>query len=129
MARQQLGEVMQWVSRLGSDPHQLLESGIPSPGEVRKLMLALRMSDTPALLVMDEPTNHMDVPSIECLESALQGFLGGLLLVSHDERFLCRLTSATWEIRPKDSSGEDSGPMNRWGLGPHSLVVRRSTKR
>jgi macrolide transport system ATP-binding/permease protein len=99
---QSLGEVMQWVSRLGSDPHQLLDSLLPSPGEVRKLMLALRMADTPALIIMDEPTNHMDLPSIECLESALREYPGGLLLVSHDMRFLSALVNMTWEIVQED---------------------------
>lgn len=104
LVRRQLGEVMRWVSRLGSDPHQLLESLVPSPGEVRKLMLALRMSDQPVLVVMDEPTNHIDLPSIECLESALGEYEGGLLLVSHDERFLSQLTDILWDIRRENDS-------------------------
>ena len=98
LAGSRLGEVMQWVSRLGSDPHQLLDSLTPSPGEVRKLMLSLRMTDAPVLLILDEPTNHMDLPSVECLESALREYPGGLLLVSHDLRFLRPLTGTTWEI-------------------------------
>ena len=98
LAGSRLGEVMQWVSRLGSDPHQLLDSLTPSPGEVRKLMLSLRMTDAPVLLILDEPTNHMDLPSVECLESALREYPGGLLLVSHDLRFLHALTTTTWEI-------------------------------
>ena len=67
-------------------------------------MLALRMTDHPALLVMDEPTNHMDLPSIECLESALGDYGGGLLLVSHDQRFLAELCTITWEIQPDEAS-------------------------
>ena len=100
LAGRELGSVMQWVSRLGSDPGQLLGSEVPSPGEIRKLMLALRLGDAPALVVMDEPTNHMDLPSIECLESALRDFQGGLLLVSHDGRFLSKLTTTLWKIDP-----------------------------
>jgi ATPase subunit of ABC transporter with duplicated ATPase domains len=100
LAGRELGSVMQWVSLLGSDPGQLLGSEVPSPGEIRKLMLALRLGDAPALVVMDEPTNHMDLPSIECLESALSDFQGGLLLVSHDERFLSKLTTTLWKIDP-----------------------------
>ena len=99
LAREKLGCVMQWVSLLGSDPRQLLDSLIPSPGEIRKLLLALRLADSPALVVMDEPTNHMDLPSIECLESALGDYGGGLLLVSHDQRFLSALSTITWEIQ------------------------------
>jgi len=39
-------------------------------------------------LVLDEPTNHLDLPAIEQLESALRGFAGTVLLVSHDRRLL-----------------------------------------
>jgi len=102
-----LAEAMTYVSRLGSDPERLLASDLPSPGEMRKLLLGLRMAARPELLILDEPTNHMDLPSIECLEAALEGFPGGLLLVSHDEPFLRRLTSARWVIeREADAESE-----------------------
>ena len=94
----ELGRTMTAVSRLGSRPHRLLESAEPSPGEVRKIMLALGIARVPHLIVMDEPTNHLDLPSIECLEEALDACPCGLLLVSHDERFLGRLTTARWRI-------------------------------
>jgi ATPase subunit of ABC transporter with duplicated ATPase domains len=47
---------------------------------------------------MDEPTNHMDLPSIECLEEALADCPCGLLLVSHDRLFLDKLTGTEWRI-------------------------------
>jgi len=102
-----LGEVMTYVSRLGSDPERLLESELPSPGEARKLLLGLRMAGRPELLILDEPTNHMDLPSIECLEAALEGFPGALLLVSHDEPFLRRLTSLRWSIERTVAAGAE----------------------
>jgi ATPase subunit of ABC transporter with duplicated ATPase domains len=107
LSREPLGHVMQWVSRLGSNPRLLLESLLPSPGEIRKLMLALRLADSPALVVMDEPTNHMDLPSIECLESALLDYGGGLLLISHDQRFLSALSTITWTIQPCADTPQD----------------------
>jgi macrolide transport system ATP-binding/permease protein len=94
----QLGHVLNIVSRLGSRPHRLLESRNPSPGEVRKLLLALGMANAPHLIVMDEPTNHLDLPSIEALESALSECPCGLLLVSHDQRFLDGLDVSRWHI-------------------------------
>ena len=99
---EELGRVMNVVSRLGSRPARLLETTNPSPGEIRKLMLALGMARTPHFIVMDEPTNHLDLPSIECLENALAGCPCGLLLVSHDERFLSRLVRTRWEIADGD---------------------------
>ena len=95
-----LGRTMAWVSRLGSDPARLLESHLPSPGEVRKLLLANHIARSPELIIMDEPTNHMDLPSIECVEAALREYVGGLLLVSHDVRFLEALTTLRWRAAP-----------------------------
>ncbi len=94
----ELGHVMNVVSRLGSRPQRLLESALPSPGEIRKLLLAMGMARVPHLIVMDEPTNHLDLPSIEALESALVDCPCGLLLVSHDQRFLGRLARVRWHI-------------------------------
>jgi macrolide transport system ATP-binding/permease protein len=99
-----LGRTMAWVSRLGSDPSRLLGSGLPSPGELRKLLLAFLIARAPQLIVLDEPTNHLDLPSIECIEEALREVRCGLLLVSHDERFLDRLTTIRWSIEPSGAS-------------------------
>ncbi len=98
LAKNQLGHLMTIVSRLGSRPDRLLASDQPSPGETRKLLLALGMVHAPHIIIMDEPTNHMDLPSIQALETALADCPCGLLLVSHDERFLRRLTRVTWHI-------------------------------
>ena len=94
-----LGQLMTLISRLGSRPQPLLESAIPSPGETRKLLLAMGMANEPQIIIMDEPTNHMDLPSIECLEEALSEVSCALLLVSHDRRFLEKLTTVRWNIR------------------------------
>jgi len=93
---ERLGHLMTIVRRLGSDPKGLLASTTPSPGEVRKLLLALGISRRHHLIIMDEPTNHLDLPSIECLEKALCEAPCGLLLVSHDERFLEKTTTVRW---------------------------------
>ncbi len=50
------------------------------------------------MIVMDEPTNHMDLPSIECLEGALSACPCAMILVSHDMRFLEPLTDYTWHL-------------------------------
>lgn len=98
LSREQLGQMMTLIRRLGSHPGRLLESACPSPGELRKLLLAMGIVRTPQLLLLDEPTNHLDLPSIESLESALAECPCALLLVSHDERFLERLTTERWHV-------------------------------
>ena len=101
-----LGHLMTIVSRLGSYPHRLLESVEPSPGETRKLLLALGMIYEPHIIIMDEPTNHMDLPSIECIEAALADCPCCLLLVSHDRRFLKKLIQTEWRISRKTGSDD-----------------------
>jgi ATPase subunit of ABC transporter with duplicated ATPase domains len=59
-----------------------------SPGERTRAELALLMANEVNCLVLDEPTNHLDLPAIEQLETALEGYGGTLLLVSHDRRLL-----------------------------------------
>jgi ATPase subunit of ABC transporter with duplicated ATPase domains len=64
-----------------------------SPGERTRAELAAFAALGVNFLVLDEPTNHLDLPAIEQLESALQGFGGTLLLVSHDRRLLESVTT------------------------------------
>ncbi len=106
-AGQRLGHLMNIVSRLGSRPERLLHSEMPSPGETRKLLLAVGMTRAPHLIVMDEPTNHMDLPSIECLEQALADCPSALILASHDECLLNRLTSRCWRVGQDSESPND----------------------
>lgn len=86
------GRVFELVSALGAAPEALLASQSPSPGETRKLLLALGLSRELEALFLDEPTNHLDLPSIERLEAALKQYPGTLIVVSHDSEFLARTT-------------------------------------
>lgn len=96
--QEEKGMIFTIISRLNSDPKRLLESKLPSPGEIRKLMLAYAILKEKALIIMDEPTNHMDLVSIESVEDALINFKGALLLVSHDQVFLKNIVSIHWKI-------------------------------
>jgi ATPase subunit of ABC transporter with duplicated ATPase domains len=62
-----------------------------SPGERTRAALALFAARGANCLVLDEPTNHLDLEAIEELESALAGYEGCLVVVTHDRRFLERL--------------------------------------
>jgi ATPase subunit of ABC transporter with duplicated ATPase domains len=93
------GEILARFSRLGSEPALLLRSALPSPGEIRKLLIARGVLGRPSLIILDEPVNHLDLSSIRILEETLREIPCALLLVSHDEAFLAALTSTEWEIR------------------------------
>ncbi len=92
------GKVFASLDRLGSDPHRILNTNTPSPGELRKLLLSEGFLYSPKLLIMDEPTNHMDLGTIEKLESTLSEIDCAIILVSHDDTFLNNTTNEIWEI-------------------------------
>lgn len=66
-----------------------------SGGEARRAALARVMAPEPDILMLDEPTNHLDLPTIEWLESELQQTRSALVLISHDRRFLERVSTST----------------------------------
>ncbi|MGA8368974.1 MAG: ABC-F family ATP-binding cassette domain-containing protein [Acidimicrobiales bacterium] len=72
---------------LGAD-HVTRPGASLSPGERTRAELATFQALGVNFLVLDEPSNHLDLPAIEQLEAALAGFTGTLLLVSHDRRLL-----------------------------------------
>ena len=82
-------EARSLLAKFGLDAeHVTRPSGSLSPGERTRAELATFQGCGVNFLVLDEPTNHLDLPAIEQLESALAGFDGTLLLVSHDRRLL-----------------------------------------
>ncbi len=66
-----------------------------SGGEARRAALARVLAPQPDVLLLDEPTNHLDLPAIEWLEQELLARQAALVLISHDRRFLERLSRAT----------------------------------
>ncbi len=66
-----------------------------SGGEGRRAALARTLAPEPDVLMLDEPTNHLDLPAIEWLEEELMGMSSALVLISHDRRFLERLSRRT----------------------------------
>lgn len=63
-----------------------------SGGELRRLQLCTVLMQSPNFLVLDEPTNDLDIPTLQVLEEYLHNFDGCLLIVSHDRYFMDRLT-------------------------------------
>ncbi len=67
-----------------------------SGGEKARLTLALLVARRPNLLLLDEPTNHLDIEMRHALTVALQGFEGGLIVVSHDRHLIKTVADTLW---------------------------------
>ncbi len=87
---------------------------ILSGGERNRLLLAKLFTHTTNVLVMDEPTNDLDVETLELLEELLIDFSGTLLLVSHDRTFLNNVVTSTIAIGPEGRITEHVGGYDDW---------------
>jgi ATP-binding cassette subfamily F protein 3 len=109
-----VGDVLRGVRsdlRPGDVWRATAEAGIPSApdrpvaelsgGERRRLTLACVAVADAHLLVLDEPTHHLDVRAVEALEALLEGFPGTLLLASHDRRLVARVATRVWRFAPE----------------------------
>lgn len=70
-----------------------------SGGQHTRLLLARALIRQPDLLLLDEPGNHLDLPTLLWLESFLQTWQGSFVLVSHDNTLLDAVTNASWILR------------------------------
>ncbi len=133
--------VASWAKRFLFRPEQLeVPVGRLSGGEQARIHIARLMREPADLLVLDEPTNDLDIPTLEVLEDSLAEFEGGLVLVTHDRFMLERVSTvilaldgaggtetfadfAQWEAararrgpaarEPADRSGERARPRSR----------------
>ena len=72
-----------------------------SGGEKNRLLFGKLMMQDVNVLVMDEPTNHMDLEAIDALNNALKEFKGTLIFVSHDRAFVSSLATRIIDIKDK----------------------------
>lgn len=85
-----------------------------SGGERNRLLLAKLFAQPSNLLVMDEPTNDLDVETLELLEELLADYTGTLLLVSHDRDFLDNVVTSTMVMEGDGVVGEYVGGYSDW---------------
>jgi ATPase subunit of ABC transporter with duplicated ATPase domains len=71
-----------------------------SGGEKGRMMYGKLLLTRPNVMLMDEPTNHMDMETIESLQIGLEKFPGTLLFVSHDREFVSGLATRIIELQP-----------------------------
>src|SRR5699024_3366850 len=70
-----------------------------SGGEITQVYLQSAFNESQGLLLLDEPTTHLDYERISWLEKNLHDFLGAVLIVSHDRTFLDQLCTEIWEVK------------------------------
>ena len=87
---------------------------ILSGGERNRLLLARLFLKSSNVLVMDEPTNDLDVETLELLEALLVDYSGTLLLVSHDRAFLNHVVTSTLVFEGEGRVGEYVGGYDDW---------------
>ncbi len=86
--------VASWAKRFLFRPEQLeMPVGRLSGGEQARILIAQLMCQPADLLMLDEPTNDLDIPTLEVLEDSLAEFDGGLVLVTHDRLMLERVST------------------------------------
>ena len=90
------------------------EIALLSGGERNRLMLAKLFSSPANVIVLDEPTNDLDMETIEILEAALVSFRGTILLVSHDREFLNNIVTAVFGFEENGKITDIVGGYDEW---------------
>lgn len=90
------------LAGMGFTPQDMaLTSATLSGGQHTRLSLARALIGDPDLLLLDEPSNHLDLPTMLWLEQFLQNWSGSFVLVSHDRQLLDAVTNGSWILRDK----------------------------
>lgn len=95
-----------------------------SGGERRRLQLCTVLMQKPNFLVLDEPTNDLDIPTLQVLEEYLSNFDGCLLVVSHDRYFMDRITEHLFVLEGNGKVRDFPGNYTDYRLTPKEEVVK-----
>ncbi|WP_064439367.1 energy-dependent translational throttle protein EttA [Hoyosella altamirensis] len=133
-----------YVSAFGfKGPDQQKPAGVLSGGERNRLNLALTLKQGGNLILLDEPTNDLDVETLSSLENALENFPGCAVVISHDRWFLDRTcthilswegddtNSAKWFWFEGNFEAYEANKIERMGpeaARPHRVTYRRLTR-
>jgi ATPase subunit of ABC transporter with duplicated ATPase domains len=98
------GAVLSVVYRFGSEPEALIATRSLSPGEARKLLFAFAMLRGVSLIVLDEPSNHLDALAVNAFSGAINDFSGAALIVTHDRFFAEKTGKIRWHISRNEGS-------------------------
>jgi ABC transport system ATP-binding/permease protein len=96
-----------------------------SGGERNRLLLAKIFTQPANMMVLDEPTNDLDVETLELLEELLADYQGTLLLVSHDRTFLDNVVTSTLVFEDHGKIGEYAGGYEDWARYQRPLAEPR----
>lgn len=113
---------------LFTPPRALTPVKALSGGECNRLLLARLFSKPANLLVMDEPTNDLDIETLELLEELLNNFKGTLLLVSHDRAFLDNIVTSTLVFEGNGKIQEYIGGYQDWQRQMKKITQDTSTQ-
>jgi ATP-binding cassette subfamily F protein uup len=106
--------------------------GVLSGGERNRLMLARALAQPSNLLVLDEPTNDLDLETLDLLEEMIQDYSGTVILVSHDRDFLDRTVSSVLvsegEGRWLEYAGGYTDMVAQRGRGVQARVIEKEAK-
>ena len=123
-----IGEARNYLARFlfsGDEVYEKVES--LSGGEKSKLALARLLIRQPNLLILDEPSTHLDIPSQEAIEVMLKGFDGTILLVSHDRRLISMIADKLWVV-DQDKIMIFNGTYKEWTGRNNSSTYKTPTK-
>ncbi len=92
-----------------------------SGGERNRVMLAKLFMKSANVMILDEPTNDLDIETLELLEEQLTNYAGTVLLVSHDRSFINNIATSTWVF-------EGNGKLQEYAGGYDDWLLQRKTK-